>query len=72
MARMTYVKCACCGVTDKPRQLSQEPLRVEVGTSVKMRCADCQYSADGTGLARLCRGCCPTGHGTHGMPREES
>jgi len=64
-----WVKCAKCGRIDKTemRLFSKIGesfcLKRHVGTKNTMKCVDC---CDETGYAKLCRECCPTGHGTHG------
>lgn len=56
MSRQTYVKCIKCGKVDKP---TEQPRNT--GTSTTMRCVDCDT---GDMRAKMCRNCCPTGHGT--------
>lgn len=61
--KLTPLVCTKCGKRDvsKPGH---------TGTSTVMRCPDCE-GPDGTpslmGHASMCRDCCPTGHGTHGV-----
>jgi len=57
---MYYVNCRKCGKVDKPNRTSMPH---NVGTSTKMVCRDCS-DFPGDGRAKLCRDCCPTGHGT--------
>ena len=56
-----WLKCADCGKTDKTE-------KGYIGTQPTMVCPDCNKGNTnkyGAPLAQLCRGCCPTGHGTH-------
>ena len=60
-ARKTRTKaltCRKCSTIDTSK-------RGHTGTATSMRCPDC---ADETGLATLCRHCCPTGHETRCEP----
>ena len=58
--------CRRCGAVDKSGRLGP----IYCGTDVEMRCADCTVYLQAPvneQLATLCRGCCPTGHGTHAV-----
>jgi hypothetical protein len=53
--------CKNCGHKD-------ESTKTYVGTSVTMRCADCEGDSPYVkGGATLCRLCCPTGHGNRSV-----
>lgn len=57
-----WVKCDKCKRID--RSINNIAGSYHTGTLDSMRCPDC---AGPDGRARLCRGCCPTGHGTRLM-----
>lgn len=56
MTKKQFVKCVKCGTVDDGKGKSHR------GTSTKMICEWCG-DVD-TGIATMCRHCCPTGHGT--------
>lgn len=59
-SKKSFVTCAKCGKVD---QTVKGYMMIHIGTSITMRCPSCCVD-DGTGLARMCRDCCPTGHET--------
>jgi translation initiation factor 2 beta subunit (eIF-2beta)/eIF-5 len=61
-ARLKYVVCVRCGRQDTP---DTSVVPHNTGTATIMRCHSCaDQRPAGDGYARLCRACCPTGHGT--------